>query len=107
MSVNGAVGKLTGISGLNDASWSVYPNPVNDLTTLSFVLPATGNVEIGIWDQTGNQVAQVINGNLQAGSHQVNWNGTGHNGQRLSAGVYYCRYTAGGQTSVKKLVILP
>ena len=107
LTVNSAVGNLTGIAGLNGSSWSVYPNPVNDQTTLSFVLPAAGNVEIGIYDQNGNQSALVISGNLQSGGHQVNWNGTGHNGQRLSPGVYYCRFTAGGQTFVKKLVVLP
>jgi hypothetical protein len=107
LAVNRAVGNLTGVGVLNGSSWSVNPNPVNDLATLSFVLPAATDVEIGIYDHTGKQCAVIMSGNMPAGNHHATWNGTGGNGERLSPGIYYCRFTAAGQTSVKKLVILP
>ena len=105
--VNGTVGAITGISELNNTSWSVYPNPLTNQTNISFVLPANGNADISIFNQSGQKVSTVFNGNLQAGSHQYGWNAINADGHLLVPGVYYCRLTANRQTLVKKIVLLP
>ncbi|MEI7980321.1 MAG: dockerin type I domain-containing protein [Bacteroidota bacterium] len=106
-SVNGAVGKPTGISGLNDFSWSVYPNPMTSQATLSFVLPSESYVEIGVYDQAGNKSATILSENRAAGKHTITWSSNSNEGTKLSPGIYFCRITACEQTSVQKLVVLP
>ena len=105
--VNGNTKNLTEMEVLNSISWSVNPNPITDGTVLTITLPVAGNIEMGIYDQAGKLCKRALSGNLQAGCHQVQWNGTAENGLRLSPGIYFCRLTANGQTSVKKLVLLP
>ena len=106
-SLDGTVGNSSGTTGINDASCLVYPNPVLNQTTFSFALPTGSEVEISMYDQAGNRTTVLLNENRDAGRHTFNWNATGDNGKRLSPGVYYCRFTACGQTSVQKVVVLP
>lgn len=107
LSMNGAIGNHNGSAGLNDVSLSVYPNPMTGQTTVSFFIPAEGAVEIFLYDQAGTRSAKVFNGNLPAGRHQTTWNITNNDGKKLTPGVYFCRLTTCGQTSIQKLVVLP
>lgn len=78
-----------------------YPNPFNPATIISYELPATGQVRLDVYDMAGRQVATLVNTQMNAGRHQVIFNGA-----NLSSGVYMCRLQAGGQTLTRKLTIL-
>lgn len=77
-----------------------YPNPFNPVTTFSFDIPNAGNVNFVIYDMLGKEIAQLINGNLQAGSYEINWNASA-----LSSGIYFYKLQAGNFTAIKKLVL--
>jgi hypothetical protein len=87
------------------------PNPFNPRTALRFSLAQTAQVELVIYDVNGRQVKTLANERMDAGSHQVDWDGTDNAGRKLAAGVYWSqlRTTADGvETFVgsKKMISL-
>jgi hypothetical protein len=83
-----------------------HPNPFGPSTVLSFDLPGPGHAELAILDILGRQVAGLVNEHLPAGPHSVAWHGLDGDGRRTSPGVYFARLTLGGETRVRKLVLL-
>ena len=65
-----------------------YPNPFNPSTVISFSLPESGNVEITIYNSIGQKVRELLNQNMESGSHNVQWNGRGFSNRVLASGVY-------------------
>ncbi len=78
-----------------------YPNPFNPQTTISFSLPEASDVTLTVFNVSGQEVATLVNGNLSAGSHTVNFDGAS-----LTSGVYLYRLTAGSFTAQKKMVLM-
>jgi cyanophycinase-like exopeptidase len=52
---------------------TIYPNPFNPSTTISFDLPNTARVTLTAYDMLGREVAQLANGNMTSGTHSINW----------------------------------
>jgi len=82
------------------------PNPFNPKTTIAFTLPETGDVSLEVFDVAGRKVATLLDGQLDAGPHRVEWNGVSDSGERVASGVYFYRLTAGGEKISKKMVLL-
>ena len=62
-------------------------------------------MHLDVFDAKGRLVGSLINGEPRgAGVHTVPWSGRGHDGERLSSGVYFYRFRAGNMTLVKKMV---
>ena len=68
-----------------------YPNPFNPSTTINFRLAVDSKVNLKVFDVLGQEVATLLNGNLVAGSHTVNFNASS-----LNSGVYMYRIEANG-----------
>ncbi|MEQ1832983.1 MAG: T9SS type A sorting domain-containing protein [Candidatus Eisenbacteria bacterium] len=92
-------------AGAGRMSFSVYPNPART-AKLSFSLPQATDVEIGIFDVAGRQVASLVNGRLDAGNHTREWSGVAADGHNVGAGVYFARMKAGGQSFAVRTVYL-
>ncbi len=67
---------------------SVYPNPFNPNTTLSFSLARSGFADLRIYDARGAQVRVLVSEELSTGDHLYKWNGVSDNGARVPSGVY-------------------
>ena len=78
-----------------------YPNPFNPTTKIDFNLPASGNAKITVFNQLGQQVMLLADGNFSAGTHELNFNGS-----NLASGVYYYRIVAGTFSQTKKMILL-
>ncbi len=78
-----------------------YPNPFNPSTTIRFGLPARSHITLTVYNTLGQEVATLVQGEKEAGYHEVKFDGTG-----LSSGVYFYRMTAGDYVATKKLLIL-
>lgn len=78
-----------------------YPNPFNAGTNIEFELTAASSVQLAVFDITGARVATLVDGSLEAGRHQVNWDAGS-----LSSGVYYYRLKANGSEISKKMTLL-
>ncbi|MEO8665473.1 MAG: T9SS type A sorting domain-containing protein, partial [Ignavibacteria bacterium] len=61
-----------------------YPNPFNPNTIINFQLPEMARVSLIVYDNTGREVAVLINETRQAGYYQKSFNGSS-----LSSGIYY------------------
>ncbi|RPI19150.1 MAG: T9SS C-terminal target domain-containing protein [Ignavibacteriae bacterium] len=84
-----------------------YPNPFNPSTRIRFSIPpkrgARGveHVVLKIYDITGREVATLINGKLEAGIHEVDWNAGD-----FASGVYFYSLQAGEFVETRKLVLI-
>ena len=87
-----------------------YPNPVRDHATIGFDLPASGSVQLRVYDMLGREVRTLIDKSERAGRHSIIWDGRDNAGQKLASGVYMMSLTSpsddGLMSAVKKVVIL-
>jgi hypothetical protein len=78
-----------------------YPNPFNPSTTIRFSLPENGVTTLKVYDISGSEVSSLVDGNLEAGEHEVNFNAS-----NLASGTYFYRLTSGSFTDVKKMMLV-
>ncbi|MDZ7717560.1 MAG: T9SS type A sorting domain-containing protein [Balneolaceae bacterium] len=78
-----------------------YPNPFNPTTVISYQLPVRSEVRLEVYDMLGRNVATLVNGQVSAGRHTINFDA-----RNLSSGVYLYRLVAGSQIMTRKLTIL-
>jgi hypothetical protein len=78
-----------------------YPNPWNPSTNIRYALPHTSIVTLTVYNTLGQQVAQLVNAQQQAGYHDVVFRGDG-----LASGVYFYRIQAGDFIATRKLLYL-
>tara|TARA_Y100000766_G_scaffold31479_1_gene21910 strand:- start:153 stop:1031 length:879 start_codon:yes stop_codon:yes gene_type:complete len=83
-----------------------YPNPFNPSTTISFSVPAEGNVVVSIYDITGRLVSTLVNENMSSGYHSVVWDGADMTGESVSAGLYIYSLQAEGVSLTRKMVLM-
>lgn len=82
-----------------------YPNPFNPTTTISYALPQAAHVQVQIFDVNGREVKRLVDQVCSAGVHSVVWNGTDEMQQKVSSGIYLCRFSAGEVVLHRKLVL--
>ena len=82
-----------------------YPNPFNPTTKIDFELPYDSKVSILLYDISGREVGKLVNEQLTAGYHNVQFNGS-----NLSSGMYFYRINANGGSqnfvTTKKMVLI-
>jgi pimeloyl-ACP methyl ester carboxylesterase len=78
-----------------------YPNPFNPVTTIRFNLTRTVDVNLSIYDILGRKLTVLVNEKMEAGRHDVRFDGTG-----LASGVYFYRIQAGSFAETKKLCLV-
>lgn len=78
-----------------------YPNPFNPTTIISYSIPTRSYVTLAVFNMLGQKVADLVNGDKDAGAYAVTFDGTG-----LASGVYLYRIQAGSFVQSRKLVIL-
>ncbi|MCX6830373.1 MAG: dockerin type I domain-containing protein [candidate division Zixibacteria bacterium] len=83
-----------------------YPNPFNPSTTIRFGLPKRVETKLDIYNILGQKVTTLIDGILEAGFHEVRWNGVDSYGHEAATGVYLYRLKAGEFSKTKKMLIL-
>ena len=78
-----------------------YPNPFNPTTTIEFALPKSGEYTLKVYNSIGQEVATVLQSNLSAGVHTVQFNASG-----LASGMYIYRLSGNGVNLIKKMVLM-
>ena len=82
------------------------PNPFNPSTRISFDLAQRENVDISVYDVKGRLVNTLFKGQLGAGPHSMEWDGTAANGARVSSGVYLYVLRTSTETIARRMVLL-
>ena len=83
-----------------------YPNPFNPSTTIKYQLPKAEKVRIAIYDLTGRQVRELLNGHKEAGSYFIQWNGLNQVGQTVATGLYIYQIQAGQFNQLRKMLFV-
>ena len=77
-----------------------YPNPFNPSTTIRYGLPSRSHVVLTVFNTLGQQVAMLVEGEQEAGYHEVKFEAGG-----LASGVYFSRLQAGDFLQTRKLLL--
>jgi len=75
------------------------PNPFRRRTAISFSIPVSTRTTLTLHDAVGRTVATLVDEQLPAGTHSVEWNAG------LPSGVYFCRLVAGGEIAGTRMVV--
>lgn len=78
-----------------------YPNPFNPSTTIKFSIPHSSSVTLKVFNALGQEVSTLIDQNMEAGSHVINFDAT-----QLNSGIYYYRLQAGMFNEVRKMTLI-
>jgi hypothetical protein len=78
-----------------------HPNPFNPQTVIRFQLPVSGMVNLIVYNTLGEKVAEIINKEMEAGYHSVNFNAA-----NLPSGIYFYELKCGEFSSVKKMMLM-
>ncbi len=76
-----------------------YPNPFNPSTMIVFYLPRGEFVTLKVYDITGREIETLIEGNVPAGEHRLQWTAEG-----LASGVYLCRMVSKDFSDTIKMI---
>lgn len=78
-----------------------YPNPFNPTTNINFSLPEASEVSLTVFNTLGQQVATLVDSQLNSGSHSITWNA-----QNVPSGIYFYRLKAGNFVQTNKMLLL-
>ena len=67
-----------------------YPNPFNTNTKIQFTVPLKEPVQVSVLNISGEVVRILLNKLVEAGTHQVHWNGKNFWGSEVASGTYIC-----------------
>jgi hypothetical protein len=82
------------------------PNPFNPDTWFAFELPADGVVRLEIYNLAGQRVRTLHRGPLEAGLHQLRWDGLGERGESSASGLYIARLEWNGRQQTAKMLLV-
>jgi len=78
-----------------------YPNPFTVSTTIKFSLPVSGFSTLKVYNALGEEVAMLLDKELNTGSYEVEWNANG-----LPSGVYFYQLKTEGYVETKKMILM-
>ena len=78
-----------------------YPNPFNPATTIQFAVPVSGRYSLKVYNVLGQEVANLIDGEISAGIHNVNFNASS-----LASGMYIYRFSGSNVNISKKMILM-
>ncbi len=97
----------TGVEVVNpyagSCGFALYQTGAN---TVGYQLPVTVNVAMVITAVTGEKVRSLVESRVSAGSHRAVWNGRNDAGCKVTPGIYFCRFSAGGYRSALRLLLM-
>jgi len=78
-----------------------FPNPFNPNTVIQYQIPVKGLVSLKVFDVLGNEVAELLNGNQEAGSYEAEFDGSG-----FASGIYFYRLETSEFVQTKRMALV-
>jgi subtilisin-like proprotein convertase family protein len=109
VAIDGSRGELASVNASPNANAVVteyallqnFPNPFNPETNIAFDMVEAGHVNVAVYNVIGQKVAELVNGNMNAGRHVVSFDAT-----NLPSGLYLYKMEANGFSDQKKMVLM-
>jgi len=83
-----------------------YPNPFNPTTSIRYQLPSHSQVKLSIYNVLGQRVRTLLDKEVEAGYHMVEWDGLNDAGNQIASGVYLYRFEAGDYRRTIKMIMM-
>ena len=83
-----------------------YPNPFNPATTIRYLLPAFGRVQLTVYNALGQEVKVLVNQPQPMGVYLVEWDGREQSGHRASSGIYFYRLQSSERMQTGRMLLL-
>ena len=83
-----------------------YPNPFNPKTIISYDLPQLCKVNISIFNIYGQKVKTLLDEDIQAGRHTVEWDGKNEKGENVASGLYLYRLVSDEFVRMRKMLFV-
>ena len=78
-----------------------YPNPFNPSTRIQYTVSNRQFVTLKVYDVLGNEVTSLVNDEIPAGSHEVEFDASG-----LTSGIYFYKLTTENLVQTRKMILL-
>lgn len=106
--VNGAA---TGVDGeartpVRFALEQNSPNPFNPLTAIRYALPKASDVELAVFNASGERVRTLVSSFQTAGFQTVHWDGRNDRGEAVTSGVYLYQIKADRFEESRKMTLV-
>jgi Right handed beta helix region/Secretion system C-terminal sorting domain len=88
----------------NPLNWTLtpaYPNPFNPTTTITVNLPEATDLNVTVYNVSGQQVAELASGQYATGQHNLTFDASG-----LASGLYFIHATVPGKLDHTQKVML-
>ncbi|MCK4665026.1 MAG: T9SS type A sorting domain-containing protein [Bacteroidales bacterium] len=90
-----------GIKEITNKDITIYPNPVINKATISYMLLNNANVDISIFDILGNKILDIVeNQEMQKGLSNIEFSTN-----QINAGIYFVKLNIENKTYIKRIVI--
>jgi predicted GH43/DUF377 family glycosyl hydrolase len=83
-----------------------YPNPFNPVCTIRYDLPQACEVSLMVYDILGREMARLVDGYMELGYHQVQWDGREASGREVPSGIYIARLVTPEYSKSIKMLLL-
>ncbi len=81
-----------------------HPNPFNPSTQISFSLANAGNVNISVYNALGQKVEELVNDNMNAGTHNVEFNTS--SSSAIASGLYFYKLETTNYSKTMKMLLI-
>jgi hypothetical protein len=81
-----------------------YPNPFSSETTGKLHLSAKGHVRVSVYDIAGRRVRMLVDEEMEAGQHEIGWDGRDDSSVKVSPGVYTFSAQSDDRECFEKLI---
>jgi hypothetical protein len=79
---------------------SIFPNPFNPVTTISYSIESIANIDISVYDINGALIVSLEKGIKLAGNHSVKWNA-----ENFPSGIYFINMNTNSFSTTKKIML--
>ncbi|MFN0152048.1 MAG: S8 family serine peptidase [bacterium] len=83
-----------------------WPNPFNPRTQIRYALPRSSDVELVVYNASGERVRTLVSGFEAAGFKSVDWDGRNDAGKPVTSGVYMYKLNAAEFEASQKMVLV-
>ncbi|MFH1734628.1 MAG: T9SS type A sorting domain-containing protein, partial [bacterium] len=82
-----------------DYQLSLFPNPFNSHLSIQAAIPFNNNVDISVYNSSGQRISKLFDGFLPRGVHNFGWNAA-----EVASGVYYIQINTGQESIAQRVV---